>query len=156
MTIIWYMVPEIWSGPDKFFLSSWAIFLPFYPPNSPKNENFKKKTKKKTPGDIIILHRCTKNQDHMLYHSWNMNNPKNQNFKKMKNNAWRYHHFAHVYQKLWLDGVRFLRSHAWCADGEMDEQTDRKSDIGRWVPHLKIKNKKKIILFRIRTPKLIG
>ena len=27
---------------------------------------------KKTPGDIIILHKCTKNNDHMLYCSWNM------------------------------------------------------------------------------------
>ena len=33
-------------------------FLPFYPPNCLKNENFKKM--KKTPGDIIILHKCTK------------------------------------------------------------------------------------------------
>ena len=29
--------------------------LPFYPPNSLKNENFKKKIMKKQPGDIIIL-----------------------------------------------------------------------------------------------------
>ena len=27
---------------------------------------------KKTPGDIIILHKCTKNNDHMMYGSWNM------------------------------------------------------------------------------------
>ena len=27
---------------------------------------------KKTPGDIIILHKCTKNHDHMLYCSWDM------------------------------------------------------------------------------------
>ena len=45
-------------------------FLPIYPPNSPKNENLKKM--KKIPGDIIILHKCTKNQDHMLYCSWYM------------------------------------------------------------------------------------
>ena len=31
--------------------------------SSPKNENFKKK--KKTPGDIIILHKCTKNHVHV-------------------------------------------------------------------------------------------
>ena len=37
-----------------------AIFLPFTPPppKSPKNENIKNK---KNPGDIIILHKCTKN-----------------------------------------------------------------------------------------------
>ena len=27
---------------------------------------------KKTPGDITILHNCTKNHDHMLYCSWDM------------------------------------------------------------------------------------
>ena len=35
-------------------------FLPLDPPN-PKNQNFKKI--KKTPGDIIILHLCTTNDD---------------------------------------------------------------------------------------------
>ena len=32
-----------------------------------KNRNVK--TLKKTPGDIIILHKCTQNHDHMLYYS---------------------------------------------------------------------------------------
>ena len=45
-------------------------FLLFYPPNSPKNQNFMKM--KKTPRDIINLYRCTKNHDHMLYCSWDM------------------------------------------------------------------------------------
>ena len=40
-------------------------FLPFYPSNNPKNQNFEKL--KKTPGDVIILHKCTKNHDNMLY-----------------------------------------------------------------------------------------
>ena len=35
-----------------------------------KNENFKKI--KKVPGDIIILHNCTKNNDHRLYCFWDM------------------------------------------------------------------------------------
>ena len=43
-------------------------FLPFYPPNNPEHQNYEKL--KKTPGDIIILHTCTKNYDHMLY-CWN-------------------------------------------------------------------------------------
>ena len=47
-----------------------GYFLPFYPPNNPKNQNFEKM--KKTPGDIIILHKCTKNHDHMLHCSWDM------------------------------------------------------------------------------------
>ena len=52
------------------FFSFWPIFCPFCPPNSPKNQNLIKK--KKTPGDIIILHKCTKNRAHMLYCSWDM------------------------------------------------------------------------------------
>ena len=42
-----------------------------------KNKKFlkfkkKKKKKKKKPEDIIILHLCTKNYDHMMYGSWDM------------------------------------------------------------------------------------
>ena len=37
-------------------------FLPFYLTHDPKTQNFEKIT----PGDIIILHKCTKNHDHML------------------------------------------------------------------------------------------
>ena len=44
-----------------------GYFLPFY---SPKNQNFEKM--KKMPGDIIILHMCTKNYDQMMYGSWDM------------------------------------------------------------------------------------
>ena len=44
-------------------------FLHFYPTNNPKNQNFEKL--KKAPGDIIISHKCTKNQD-MLYCSLDM------------------------------------------------------------------------------------
>ena len=56
-------------------------FLPFYPTNNPKNQDFEtmKKTtgviiekskfynNEKTPGDIIILHMRTKNYDHRRY-----------------------------------------------------------------------------------------
>ena len=45
-------------------------FLPFYPPNKPKNQNFEKM--KKLSGDIIILHRHTINYNHMMYGSWDM------------------------------------------------------------------------------------
>ena len=41
-------------------------FLPFYPPNGPKNQNFEKM--RITPGDII-LHMCTKNYDQIMYSS---------------------------------------------------------------------------------------
>ena len=39
--------------------------LHFYPLNNPENQNFEKM--KKIPGDIIILHICTINQNHMRY-----------------------------------------------------------------------------------------
>ena len=44
-----------------------GYFLPFYPINNPKNKNFEKM--KKTPGDIIILHKCTINDNHMMHGS---------------------------------------------------------------------------------------
>ena len=57
-------------------------FLPFQPPDNPENQNFKiKKTpgeskfwknEKKPAGDIIILHRCTINDNHVMYGSWDM------------------------------------------------------------------------------------
>ena len=67
--IIWCMVPEIWSSTDAIFLPSWAIFCPFTPPNTLKNEIIKNE---KSPGDIIILRECTKNHDHLLYCSKDM------------------------------------------------------------------------------------
>ena len=77
-------------------------FLPFYPPNYLKNQNFGKM--KKPPGDITILHMCTIHDNHMMYGSWDMENDrqnflsfwtvfcpfpfrttwKNQNFEKLK------------------------------------------------------------------------
>ena len=64
------MIPEIWSTTDRIFCHFGPFFCTFYLTNSPKNQNFEKL--KKTPGDIIILHKCAKNHDHMLYCSWDM------------------------------------------------------------------------------------
>ena len=49
----------------QFFFAILYHFLPFYHPNNLKNQNFEKM--KKTPGDIIILPKCTKNHDHILH-----------------------------------------------------------------------------------------
>ena len=100
-----------WQSRDVWFLryGAWQTeffailnrFLPFYPPDNPKNQNFEKM--KKSPGDIIII-MCTINDDPIMYGSWDMehnrqnflsfwtiflhfypaNNPKNQTFEKMK------------------------------------------------------------------------
>ena len=48
-------------------------FLPFDPHNNPENQNFEKNEKlKKLARDIIILHLCTTNDDHMMYGSWDI------------------------------------------------------------------------------------
>ena len=59
-----YTVPEIWHVTDVICIFHFRLFFPFYPTNYPKNQNLKK-MKKKMPGDIIILHMCTKHYDHM-------------------------------------------------------------------------------------------
>ena len=100
MTVIWCMVPQIWSMWRTEFFVIFDGFFPFYTPNNPKNQNIEK-LKKKT-GDIIIL---------QVYHKWQSYdvcfmrygarqteflvildhflpfyplNPKNQNFEKLK------------------------------------------------------------------------
>ena len=37
---------------------------------------------KKTPGDIITLHKCTMNDNHMMYSSWNMKRDRQDRWKK--------------------------------------------------------------------------
>ena len=80
-------------------------FLPFYPPpihpNNLENQKFEK-MKKKTPGDIIILHKCTINDNHTWFLRYEVrqtelfvilghfltfdppNNPKTKNLKKTR------------------------------------------------------------------------
>ena len=67
MTIIWRIVLEIWSATDRIFCHFWTIFCPFCPIN-PKIQNFEKI--KKISGDIVVIHKCTKNHYHMLHCSW--------------------------------------------------------------------------------------
>ena len=79
------------------------------------------------PGDIIILHMCTINDNHMMNSSWDMEHDA-QNFLsfwtifcpltllttwkikilKIWKNTWRYYHFTHVYHKWQLYDVWFL------------------------------------------------
>ena len=96
--IISYIVPEIWCMMDVILIFYFGLFFILLHLNNLKNQNFTKM--KKRPGDIIMLHMCTKNNDHMMYMmygSWNM-----------VCNSWT------------------------------DRWTDGKSDIQRWVSHLKI------------------
>ena len=66
---------NIQSNRQKFLIF-WAIFCPFSPLTIWK---IKILTLKKTPGDIIILHICTINYNHMMYGSWDMEHDR-QNF----------------------------------------------------------------------------
>ena len=100
----------------RFFFLVLDRFLSFYPPSNLKNKNFEKK--KKTLGDILILHRCAINDNHLMYGSWDIkcDGHKFLSFwtvfcpfttlraqkklkKKNEKNTCRYHHFTHVYQK---------------------------------------------------------
>ena len=111
-----------------FVILSFCCFVPLL---TPKIKIWKEC--KKTPGDIILLHMCTINQDHMhpwymMYGSWDMkfniqnyfvilgiflsfyplNSPKNKNIKNEKNPS-RYHYFTQVYEKSWSSTILFQR-----------------------------------------------
>ena len=60
---------EIWSATDRIFSHFGPFFALLTPPppppnNNPENQNFEKM--KKSPEDIIILHKCTINDNHMM------------------------------------------------------------------------------------------
>ena len=69
-----------WQSHDIWFLryGAWQTgffkildhFLLFNPLNNLKNQNFEKL--KKTPGDIIIFHKCTIKENHMMYGCWDI------------------------------------------------------------------------------------
>ena len=56
---------------DVVYVFHFGLFFalsppPPLPPNSPKKQNYQNIIK---PGDIIILHICTNNYDHVMYSS---------------------------------------------------------------------------------------
>ena len=72
--IIGYTVPEIWCL-TNVIIFHFGLFFALLPPPSPPPNSPKKKISKKlktTPGDVIVLHKWTKNHDYMLYCSWDM------------------------------------------------------------------------------------
>ena len=103
---VWFL--RYGAQPTDFFLIL-NQFLPFYcspqPPTTPPTQQPKELKfwkKKKNATGIIILHKCTINDKHMIYGSWDINcnkqiffvilgnfllfqspnDPKNENFKK--------------------------------------------------------------------------
>ena len=75
ITIIWCMVPEIWSATDRIFCH-YGPFFALLPPYGPKKSKFWKN--EKTLEDIIILQMFTINDCHMIYGfsdmDWNRQN----------------------------------------------------------------------------------
>ena len=116
MMIKWCMVPET-STVTIFF--HFGLYFALLPPNSPKNKKLKKL--KKTSGDNMIFHKCTKNHYYLLYCSWDkardgcnccfsfwaifcpFTSTTAQKIKisKIWKNTSTYH-FTQLYQKLWL------------------------------------------------------
>ena len=131
----------------KFFVILGHL-LPFDPPNNPKDQNFEKI--KKLPGNIIILHLCATNDDHMMYDSWDMECNRQKFFsfwtlfcpfsppsptlttqrikilKKWKKTLLRYHHFTQVHHKWQSYDIWFLRYQL--------QQTDFFCHLGAFLP----------------------
>ena len=98
-----------WGQAESFVILS--HFLPFYHTNNLRNQNFEKM--KKASGDIIILHFCTANENHMMYGSTDMRQDRYFFILDYKSKFWknektttttttttkRYHHFKHVCHK---------------------------------------------------------
>ena len=69
------MVPKIWSAMDNFFVilekrSKMTKKIVHCTPYQKNKKNKKKKIfekMKKTPGDVIILHKCTINDNHVWF-----------------------------------------------------------------------------------------
>ena len=149
-----------WQSYDVWFLRHRARQIKFFvildnfyallPLNNPKNQNFEKL--KKIPGGIIILHKCTKNHDHMLHYSWDMmhdwcnsyflfwaifrpftplTTQKIKILKKWKKQL-EISSFYTCVLKIMITDLKYdVRQMDW----QMDRGMDRKSDIYRWVPH---------------------
>ena len=122
----------------EFFVSL-GHFLPFYFPNNLENQNFEVK---RVSGDVIILHKWTIDDNHMMYGSWDEvqqtecfvilghflpfyfhNNPENQNFEKWKKHLEMSSFYTFVSQAKII----------WCIVPEIWSATDRICATGFFV-----------------------
>ena len=160
MTIIWCMVPEIWSVTARIFLSFWTIFwaffglfFAFYFCNNLKNGNFKKmkegKEKKcpeisfytSVPKIMIICYTVPeiwRVTDVIVFFSfWAFfallppNSPNYQKLKTMRKTPGDII-ILHMYQEWWLDDVQFLRYGAQQMGRQMNGQTTDRQTDGWW------------------------
>ena len=147
MTIIWCMVPEILST-TQIFLLFWAIFCPFTPQKPKKWKFWKNETdakrydhftqvyQKSWSYAILFLRYGTWQDVIFIFHFGLF-------FAFIPLTAWKIKILKSIYTCVTIIMIRWctiLRYGVWWTDG----RTDGKSDIERWVPHLKIwrKNKK--------------
>ena len=79
LLLLWILVYHKWRSYDTWFLkykvqqTEIVVILGHFCPFSPLTTwKIKILKLRKTPGDIIILHKCTKNHDHILYCSLDM------------------------------------------------------------------------------------
>ena len=79
-------VPEIQPLTDIIFIFNFELFSVLLPLWQPKKSI--KKNEKNPPRDIIILHMCTKNYDHMLYGSWDIVHARQTDRKSDKQRGW--------------------------------------------------------------------
>ena len=68
------------------------------------------------------------------------------NFQKSEKNAWIYHHFTYVHQKLWLDDVRFLRYGARWTDGRTERRKKWHIEVGAPPKNINMSNRVQIFL----------
>ena len=128
MTIIWSMVPEIWSMTDIIFCHFGLLFA-HLPPNNPKNKNFKNWKKwLEILSFYTLYHKCQLYDIWLLrYRAWQtkcfvlldntsqfylLKTLKIRILKKNEKKTWRYH-FTHVCHNWQSYDVWFLRYEAW-------------------------------------------
>ena len=107
---LWFLRYKAWQP----VLCHFGIFFAFHPNNNPQKQNFEKM--KKTPGDIIILHLCTTNYNHIMYHSFG---------------AWKTKLFVKKMSDISLHMCSIIENHMMY--GSWDKECDRKSFFSFYI-----------------------
>ena len=149
-----HSVPEIWHMTDLILIFHFELYFYFLLLNSQKNENSKNWKKgleissiyTSVPKIIIICYTVLEIwhvKDAIVVFHFGfifcpftspppppslLKQPKKSRFQKNEKKAWRYHHFTHVYQKLWLDDAQFLRYDVRQTDGQRERQIDGQTE----------------------------
>ena len=125
ITIIWFMVPAIWSATDRIFCH-FGQFLALFPPMDPEVKILKKW--KKHLKILSFYKMFTINDSHMIHGFSNMEcnrqnflslwtvfcpfspwQPEKSKFLRTEKKPWRYHQFTQGYWKSWSYPILFLR-----------------------------------------------